>query len=202
LNPPALLSTVNQRSRSAETTLGYGNEQAKKVRQAGKKDKGTKEGTKAKETGLTKKDESATIFPVEPDAVPQAPKDGTGGAGVRIVGKIDREMFKAISENIATDEVVLTDRQREHIISSRPKTFERYEERIQEILTSPDFIFEDPKHTDTALLIKRYKNAAEVVLRLATDEDGKKNSIITLWEIKESRLQRYLLTHKVLYKKE
>jgi len=119
---------------------------------------------------------------------------------MRIIGKIDLTLYKEVAPNITTDEVVLTDMQAQHVQERHPKAYERYLEHLAEILESPDFILCDPKHNNTALVIKRYINFAEVVLRLCTDDSGNKNSIITFWEIKEARLQRYLLTHKVLYK--
>lgn len=121
---------------------------------------------------------------------------------VQNVGKIDIEKFKGISPNILTNEVVITDKQLVHITDKRADTYERYSERLPEILSDPDYIFIDPKHVDTALVVKRYDNAAEIVLRLSTETVEKKNSIITMWEIKEPRLQRYILTHKTVYKKE
>ena len=70
------------------------------------------------------------------------------------------------------------------------------------MIKNPDYIIEDPKHKETGLVIKKHDKDVVVVLKLNTSEEDKKNSIITIWEIKEKRLQRYLLTHKTIYKKE
>jgi hypothetical protein len=129
------------------------------------------------------------------------PKE-TGKPGVHFVGRIDREKFKAVSPDITTDEVIITDVQTQHILERHPEAYEKYRDRLTEILQEPDYVFSDPKHKETALVIKQYENAAEVVLRLCTDHSGKKNSVITFWEIKEARLQRYILSHKTLYKRE
>jgi hypothetical protein len=118
-----------------------------------------------------------------------------------IVGKLDKDKFKAISPNIKTDEVVLTDKQRIHIMERRAKTLERYESELKNIVENPDYIFADPKHKDTALVIKEYSNTVQVVLRLCTEEANKKNSIITMWEIKGTRFERYLSSHTPLYKR-
>lgn len=67
---------------------------------------------------------------------------------------------------------------------------------------NPDYIVEDTKHNDTGLVIKKYDKNIVLVLRLNTSSDDKKNSIITIWEIKDRRLERYLLTHKIIYKNE
>ncbi|MDR1703804.1 MAG: hypothetical protein LBS19_03855 [Clostridiales bacterium] len=119
-----------------------------------------------------------------------------------VIGRIDVEMFKDISADIVTDKVILTDKQLAHILSQRAGTYEKYREKLPEILEDPDFIFQDPKHPDTALVIKRYDNAAVIILRLSTESFDNMNSILTMWEIKEPRLKRYILTHKIVYKKE
>ena len=66
----------------------------------------------------------------------------------------------------------------------------------------PDYIIKDTKHKDTGLVIKKYDKDVIVVLKLNTTDEEKKNSIITIWEIKDKRLQRYLKTHKIVYKSE
>lgn len=73
---------------------------------------------------------------------------------------------------------------------------------MKEIIQNPDYIIEDTKHNETGLVIKKYEKNTVIVLRLNTSAAEKKNSIITIWEIKDKRLQRYLLTHKVIYKRE
>ena len=118
------------------------------------------------------------------------------------IGKINIEMFKGVSSRILTDEVVLTDKQLVHILEKRIDTYEKYKDYLLDILQNPDYILDDPKHKDTALVLKKYDNTAEVVLRLSTDKIEKKNSIISMWEIKEPRLIRYLKTHKIVYKKD
>ena len=121
---------------------------------------------------------------------------------MQVVGRIDVDKYKALSSGILTDEVVLTDRQLAHIVEKREDVYEKYQDKLSDIVKNPDYIFADPKHHDTALVIKKYSNAALVVLRLSTETTDKKNSILTMWEIKESRLQRYILTHKTIYKKD
>jgi hypothetical protein len=126
----------------------------------------------------------------------------TEKAHVYFVGRIDLAMFSAISSHITTDEVIITDIQEQHVRDRHPEAYEKYRDHLEEILSEPSYIFDETKHKDTALIIKQYENPVEVVLRLCTDQSGKKNSVITFWEIKESRLRRYILTHKTLYKHE
>ncbi|GHU90796.1 hypothetical protein FACS1894202_11170 [Clostridia bacterium] len=138
--------------------------------------------------------------PSKRDIISSIKSDGVDS--VRSIGRIDPEKFKEISPKLLTDEVVLTDKQRAHIIESHAATFERYESKLKDIIENPDYVLADPKNPNTALVFKRVENIAEVVLRLSTENAKKKNSVITLWEIKEARLERYLKTHKIVYKRE
>ena len=106
-----------------------------------------------------------------------------------VIGRIDREIFRCIAEDIVTEEVVMTDNQLEH-----------------NILRDPDYIIED-KHPHTGLVVKRLETGSEslqVVLRICTSEDqpGYKNSVISCWEISERRLKNYLRNKKILYNRQ
>lgn len=116
--------------------------------------------------------------------------------------KLDKAKYNKINSNITTDEVIITYKQIEHIEEQRKGIYNKYKDKLKEIITNPDFIIEDTKHIDTGLVIKQYDKSVVVVVKLNTNADNKKNSIITIWEIKDKRLQRYLLTHKTIYKKE
>ncbi len=120
-----------------------------------------------------------------------------------IVGKIDKNRYKSIANNITTKDVVLLPKQIEHIEERHKGVYLKYKNEINNILDNPDYIFKDPKHKNTALLIKKYDNNVEVVLKLNTNtKNNLKNSIITMWEIKDKRLERYKQTHEIIYKKE
>ncbi|MCL2446732.1 MAG: PBECR2 nuclease fold domain-containing protein [Oscillospiraceae bacterium] len=118
---------------------------------------------------------------------------------MQLIGKIDVALFQKISSGITTDEVILTDNRAQHVRDKRAEVYERCLTHLPEVLQSPDYILRDPKHENTALVIKRFERVSEIVLRLCTDDSGYKNSIISFWEIKESRLQRYLVTHEILH---
>ena len=115
--------------------------------------------------------------------------------------RLDKAKYKNLNQNITTEEVIITYKQIEHIEEQRKGIYNKYKDKLEEIITNPDFIIEDTKHIDTGLVIKQYDKNVVVVLKLNTNADNKKNSIITIWEIKDKRLQRYLLTHKTIYKK-
>lgn len=125
---------------------------------------------------------------------------------VHSVGKIDKDLYKCITEDIVTDEVIITDNQIQHILERHPDSYEKSMDNLKNALLDPDFIIED-KHKNTGLVIKRLKTEeghSQIVLRICTSEDepGYKNSIISSWEISDKRLQNYLRNKRILYKKE
>ena len=129
-----------------------------------------------------------------------------GNIEVHSIGKIDREIYKCITEDIRTDEVIITDNQIQHIKDRHPEAYDKVLNNIQEAIRVPDYIIRD-KHEYTGLVIKRIETESgilQVVLRLCTSEDeqGYKNSIISCWELSEKRLQNYLRNKEILYSRE
>ena len=127
-------------------------------------------------------------------------------ADVHIIGRIDRYIYKCVSEDIRTDEVIITDNQIQHIKERHPNDYERFSEYFSEIVEVPDYIIESPK-PNTALVLKEIMKANEVfktVVRLATSGDNPtyKNSIITFMKIDEKEWNRLLRNKKILYKRE
>jgi hypothetical protein len=125
---------------------------------------------------------------------------------VHSVGKINRDIYKCVTENIATEEVIITDNQMRHILDRHPDAYKEVVNYLSDIIREPDFIIED-KHENTGLVIKKVKTKkeyAQMVLRICTpnDDSNYKNSVISCWEISERRLQNYLRNKRVLYKKE
>ena len=117
--------------------------------------------------------------------------------------KLDKQIYKNISnKEIKNEEVIITYKQIEHINDERFGIYDKYKDKLKEVIKEPDYIIEDTKHEETGLVIKKYDKDIVIVLKMNTSEDDKKNSIITIWEIKQKRLERYLLTHKIIYKKE
>ena len=123
-----------------------------------------------------------------------------------VIGRIDREIFRCIAEDIVTEEVVMTDNQLQHILQRHPEVFPAVMDVVRDTLRDPDYIIED-KHPYTGLVVKRLETGSEslqVVLRICTSEDqpGYKNSVISCWEISERRLQNYLRNKKILYNRQ
>lgn len=123
----------------------------------------------------------------------------------KIIGKIDKEIYKCITEDLVTDEVIITNNQIKHIKIRHNESYELAMSTIEETLLRPDFIFKD-KHPNTGLVVKllEFDNLhLQVVLRICTSKDTKgfKNSIISCWVISEGRLANYLRNKEILYRK-
>lgn len=122
------------------------------------------------------------------------------------IGKIDIEIYKCVTDDITTDEVIITDTQIAHIKERHPNDYEKYFSYIGEIVKSPDYILEANK-PDTAFILKRIEDNGknyQVILRLKTSSapEDYKNSVITFLKVAEKRYSRYLRTKKILYKSE
>ncbi len=124
-----------------------------------------------------------------------------------MIGKINKELYKCITKNIITDEVIITDNQIQHIKERHSDSFKKALKNINATIEKPDYIIADDKHKDTGLVIKNIENEKEhlqLVLRVCTSQEnfGYKNSIISCWIISERRLQNYLRNKRILYRKE
>lgn len=130
----------------------------------------------------------------------------TAGNDVHFVGKIDIEKYRCVTEDIQTDEVIITEKQIEHIKERHPNDYERYFNYAKEIIENPDYILEANK-PNTAFVLKHIEDNGknyQLILRLKTSQDPKDylNSIITFLKVEEKRYNRYLRTKKTLYKSE
>lgn len=128
------------------------------------------------------------------------------GIQVHLVGKIDKNIYKCITDDIATDEVIITDERIQHIMERHPNDYERYYSYLKEIVEHPQYIVETNKPY-TALILKEFAEGEEqfkTVLRLTTSHDNPdfKNSIITFMKINDKEWKRMLKNKRILYKKE
>lgn len=123
---------------------------------------------------------------------------------IQYIGKIDRKKFKKITNNITTDEVILTNVQIQHIKKRHPYDYENYYKYIKRIIETPDYILKD-KYPNTAILIKKFdkqNSSFQIVLRLHTsiDPNEYKNSIITFWKIGINKYKQYVRNKEIVYK--
>lgn len=123
-----------------------------------------------------------------------------------LVGKIDIEIYNCITKDITTDEVIITDKQIDHIKNRHPNDYELFNKYLEKIVEQPDYIIEANKPF-TALILKEIQidnKKFKTVVRLATSNDtpSYKNSIITFMKIDDREWNRVLKNKKILYKSE
>ncbi|WP_295159155.1 PBECR2 nuclease fold domain-containing protein [Selenomonas sp. AE3005] len=125
---------------------------------------------------------------------------------VQYIGKIDLEIYRVVTDDIRTDNVVLSDAQRKHIQESHPEDYKEYSKHLQVILKEPDYILESNKPF-TAIVLKEIvtnEKKFKLILRLQTSNDptGFMNSVITFQHVEAKRYRRYIKNAKILYQRE
>lgn len=123
-----------------------------------------------------------------------------------IVGILNLGIYKCVSENIITDEVIITDERIKHIMERHPNDYERYCLFLKDIISEPDYIIETNK-PNSALILKEFDDGKEkfkTIVRLITSCDNieYKNSIITFMKINSREWDRLIRNKHILYKKE
>ena len=123
---------------------------------------------------------------------------------VYLIGRIDIEKYRCISNDITTDEVIITEERIEHIKNKHPDDFERYFHYIEKMLIEPEYIFESDR-PNTAFIMNSFTENGknfELILRLKTSADNEKfkNSIITFLKISDRKRDKYIRNKKILYK--
>lgn len=129
-----------------------------------------------------------------------------GDPAVLCVGHIDREVYRCVTDDIVTDEVIITEERIAHIQEHHPGDYETYLHYITEIIEAPDYILE-ANRPNTAFLLKRFDDVGErfemiVRIRVSTDPEEYRNSVITFLRIKNKKWQKYLRNKKILYRAE
>lgn len=125
---------------------------------------------------------------------------------MHIIGKINKNIYKCVTEDITTEEVIITDNQINHIKNRHPNDYENFSSYFSDILSDPDFILESNK-PNTAFILKQITEnelTVQLILRLQTSQDpkGYKNSIITFLKIDIKTWNKYLRNKKILYRKD
>lgn len=126
---------------------------------------------------------------------------------MQFVGKLNKEIYGCISDNIQTEDVIITEERIQHIKDRHPNDYERYYGFLSEIVVQPDYIIETQK-PNTALVLKEFVGKEgeifKTVIRLVvpTDEPNFKNSIITFMRINRKEWSRLLKNKRIIYKKE
>ena len=123
------------------------------------------------------------------------------------IGKIDISKYQPITKNkIITDQVILTDNRKKHIIERRGQEFyDKYSSLFANIVADPDYIFKD-KNENTALAAKIINidgSSVNIVLRLVVEGENPnyKNSIITAVCENNKRFSQRLRNTPPVYKR-
>ncbi len=129
-----------------------------------------------------------------------------GAVKVHTVGKISKKIYSCITEDIVSEDVIITDERINHIKEHHPNDFERFSAYLSDIIQMPDYIVE-ANRPNTALILKEIIENGEqfkTALRLVTSTDNPnfKNSIITFMKIDNKEWERLLKNKRILYKKE
>ncbi len=122
------------------------------------------------------------------------------------IGKIDKKKIGEYSKTILTDDVILTEERRKHMIEHHPELGYNDINYIKKVLKNPDFIFQDRKNCDTLLIIKNVIENDKIyrmVIKLNTNSSiqDKSNSIISFWSINEKKLNQYIRNERIIFKK-
>lgn len=126
---------------------------------------------------------------------------------VRELCQLDIELYKCITDKIATEKVVLTDKSIIHMADHHPDAYNDVLIELKETIMRPDYILKDDNHEYTGLVIREINSTSEhafIVLKICTNtENGKYcNSVISGWKISDKRLQSYLRNKEILYNKQ
>ena len=142
--------------------------------------------------------------PQQNDILILTDKNG-GNPNVEFVCKLDRELYRTVTKDIATDDVIITAERIEHIKVRHPNDWERFNNYLVDIIKAPDYIIRDDRPY-TAMLLKEISVGENnehfrVALRLTTSNDPKnyKNSIITFLKIREKEWNRVIRNKEILY---
>ena len=153
-------------------------------------------------TSIEQTDAPTIAVREETDAPVTSAKES--GDGVNFICRLDRSIYSCVTEDITTDEVVITEERIAH--SNRHKdAYDKYGKYLSSALAAPSYIFED-KMPNTGIVVKRLVDeegkSLQIVLRIKTssDDPSYKNSIISCWDISEARLGNYIRNRKMLYK--
>lgn len=125
---------------------------------------------------------------------------------MHLVGRINRDIYKCVTPDIVTDEVIITDERIGHIVERRGQDFyDEYHSFFPQIISDPDYIFND-KRKNTALVCKTFKHKGDtvnLVLRFVIEGESPdyKNSIITAIKENAKRFAQRLRNDEPIYRK-
>lgn len=124
---------------------------------------------------------------------------------MQYIGRLEKEKLGNYKNKIVNLDLILTEERIKHIKEHHPGDYEKYGVYIKEIIKEPDYILEDNKNKDTILFLKQINENSknvQIVIKLNTNkkELERKNSILTLWKIRNSTYNQLVRNRKIIWK--
>ena len=124
---------------------------------------------------------------------------------MNFVCNLNIDFYRAVLSEIASDEVIITERAIEHIKKEHPGDYENYSKYFPEIITAPNYILAANKPNRAMLLkeIEVEERKLKLILQIKTSSEPAeyKNSVVTFNSISEKRYERYIRNGEILYEK-
>ncbi len=120
------------------------------------------------------------------------------------IGKLNLNKLNGYFE-VITDEIIITDERINHILEEHKEDFEKYFNYIRSVIENPNYILKDYKNDNTVMFIRKIENTnLNVIIRLAIkfDEKHNKNSVITMYRIRDKNLVKLIHRNECIYKVE
>lgn len=121
------------------------------------------------------------------------------------LGRLNPEIFEKEFGILQTDEIIITEERIQHIINHHPKDYPFLHTYGKCTISDPDFIIKDTHHAGTIFMIKQIENSnINIIIRLVLETDNPqfKNSIMTMYRIRNPNLKKLIEKNTLLYKKE
>jgi hypothetical protein len=121
----------------------------------------------------------------------------------RHIATINKELYACVCADIASDDVIISKEQIEHIKERHPRDIEFFEKYAEEILTDPDYIISSDEENTAVILKAIPKNNFKLILKICTTKDKNFNSnwIITFFRVKDKDFNKLLRNKKIIYEK-
>ena len=121
------------------------------------------------------------------------------------LGKLNTEFLEFEFGKLSTDELILTNERDLHIKERHYQDYILFHQCIYDVIKTPDTILKDSKNQNTVFYIKYIKEThLNIVVRLSLEieNESKKNSVITSYQLGSKTLKRLKKNNKILYNKE
>ena len=124
---------------------------------------------------------------------------------MQYIGQITRAHLGDMATSISTQDVVLTDERRRHIIDRHKDDYPAFKDNVLRILQEPNTVLVDEKNVHTVMYIGELDDShLNIVIKLVLSEEitERKNSIMTAYKLGNKTLRRLKKKNRILYNKE